>query len=84
MNIGSSAQQQVGRGLVLQSLRLEKKLQVMQIGLGISCLCIMSVRELLMLMMLVILPEFSAAVGISLTERTQLNNAGEREALGAA
>lgn len=84
MNIGSSTQQQVGRGLVLQSLRLEKKLQVMQIGLGISCLCIMSVRELLMLMMLVILPEFSAAVGISLTERTQLNNAGEREALGAA
>lgn len=84
MNIGSSAQQQVGRGLVLQSLRLEKKLQVMQIGLGISCLCIMSIRELLMLMMLVILPEFSAAVGISLTERTQLNNAGEREALGAA
>lgn len=84
MNIGSSAQQQVGRGLVLQSLRLEKKLQVMQIGLGISCFCIMSIRELLMLMMLVILPEFSAAVGISLTERTQLNNAGEREALGAA
>lgn len=84
MNIGSSTQQQVGRGLVLQSLRLEKKLQVMQIGLGISCFCIMSIRELLMLMMLVILPEFSAAVGISLTERTQLNNAGEREALGAA
>lgn len=84
MNIGGSAQQQVGRGLVLQSLRLEKKLQVMQIGLGISCFCIMSIRELLMLMMLVILPEFSAAVGISLTERTQLNNAGEREALGAA
>lgn len=56
----------------------------MQIGQGISCLCIMSVRELLMLMVLVILPEFSAAVGISLTERTQLNNAGEREALGAA